>query len=137
MKTTFNLFNFCVIGLLALTMVFMSCEKDKDPEPEPEPMASVESLNALITTAQGLLSGASEGFGLGQYQFGSIALLQDVINNATTVATSGTNDMSLVDNAQTQLQAAIDAFRATEVLSVATPWIQVKNEPCKSSKFRL
>jgi len=116
-----------MMAFLAISLTIMSCGKD-EPEPmEPDPMdmeVSFEELIGLIAEANNLLAGAEEGFDQGNYQFGAIAQLQGVTDNAQTVVDSNTDDMLLVDNAVSQLKAAIDAFRATEVLSVATPWIQ-------------
>jgi len=113
------------LAFCAILLTFSSCKKEPDPDPEPMTMeVSLEELNALIAEANTLLTGAVEGFNLGEYQFGSISQLQDVLDNAQTVADSGTTDALLVSNAVTQLQDAIDAFNALEVLSVATPWVQ-------------
>jgi len=125
MKTSLKFFQYLFLGFLAISLTFVSCSDDEpEPTPPPAPMVSFEALTALIEEAKGLLNGATEGFSRDQYQFGAIDQLQEVIDNSQTVVDSNTDDMRLVDNALTQLQNAINAFKDKQVISVATPWIQ-------------
>jgi len=114
-----------LMAMFAIVITISSCKKDDDPTPEPMTMeVSYAELEALIAQANDLLANSVEGFGLGQYQFGAIGQLQGVVDNAQTVVDSQTLDQLLVSNAVQQLQDALDAFNALEVVSVATPWIQ-------------
>lgn len=97
---------------------------DPDPDPDPDEEVSLDALNALITEAEGLLEGAEEGFALGNYAIGSIAKLQGVLDDAKAVVELADVSADLVENAETQLQAAIDEFIASEVTSAANPWVQ-------------
>ncbi len=108
---------------MGLTVVLVSC-KDDEPGPDPGNEVSLDDLVTLITEANGLLDGAEEGFELGQYQIGSIAKLQDVVDNAQQIVDAQSEDQALIDNAESQLKTAIDDFKASVIATVANPWVQ-------------
>lgn len=121
-----NLFSITLLAGLSLTMLFVSScgEDEKTVTPGTNDTVSIDGLKASITEAKGLLTGAEEGFELGNYQIGSIVKLQDLIDKSQIVVDSDTPDAAVVASASTQLKEAIAAFKASEVTSIANPWVQ-------------
>ncbi|UJF35475.1 Ig-like domain-containing protein [Paenibacillus hexagrammi] len=73
------------------------------------------ALRALITEAQALYDTAEEGTGVGQYPAGSKAILLAAIHSASAVADNIDATQEQVEQAVTDLNAAVQAFKAAVV----------------------
>ncbi|MCY9657303.1 cohesin domain-containing protein [Paenibacillus chondroitinus] len=70
-------------------------------------------LHELIAQAQAAFDAAAEGTSVGQYPVGSKAVLQAAIVNAKAVADNAAASQSQVDQASSELNAALQAFLAS------------------------
>lgn len=112
-----------LVSILSLFMAlpFVACNDDE----EIGNFASA-SLDQLITEAESLISNSVEGINAGDYQPGSIDLLQGSVTWVNYTIANATSQSEL-DEAAIKLEAAIEKFRASTV-AVAMPWIQQEND---------
>jgi len=72
------------------------------------------ALQALLTSTQNVHDTAVEGVGIGKYPLGSKAILQAAIDSARAVAQDSAATQLQVDQANNQLNAALQAFTSSE-----------------------
>jgi hypothetical protein len=104
-----------------MTFAFAACDDDDNAGGFVSP-----SLDTLIAEAEDLIANSEEGINAGDYQPGSIAILQNTVTWVNWKIENATSQEDLND-AAVKLQAAIDNFLASTV-AVAMPWIQQENE---------
>ena len=111
-----KLFKFLMIALISGSMVtFYACSDDDD---DLDPVDKTE-LAAKIQEAEDLIENTTEGTAEGQYQFGSQAILQEVIDLAQAVYDDPNATQVEVDNATVNLSQAIDDYLDKEVVPIA------------------
>lgn len=76
------------------------------------------ALQALIEEAQGVHDEAVEGYRIGHYPIGSKAILQAAIDRAVTVVGNSGATGSEIEQAATELNAALQQFRNSVIRSV-------------------
>jgi anaerobic C4-dicarboxylate transporter len=103
-----------LIWTILLGTVSTSCSK-KDSRP---PAADKTTLQTTIASAQGY-DVAIEGTKRGQYELGSKAAFKTAVDAAIAVLTVANPAQTAVNNATTQLQAAIDVFETKCVKEIA------------------
>jgi len=105
--------------VLALTIgaaTFMtSCDDDSD---DPIVIDKV-ALATKIDDAQDLLATTEEGVAEGQYERGSKAILQAVIDNAITINNNEEATQTQVDNTVLALTNAMEAYQAKKIVPIA------------------
>ncbi len=116
MKKMKYLMWFLIVPLMA-GLILTNCKKDDD-EPTPVPV-DFTVLDALITSAQTLHDGATEGTAIGDYEAGSKAELQTAIDAATTIRNTAGVTQVQVDATIVNLQAAIDEFESKKITEIA------------------
>jgi len=105
-----------MIALISGGMVtFYACSDDDD---DVDPIDKTE-LAATIQEAEDLIENTTEGTAEGQYQYGSQAILQDVIDLAQAVYDDPNATQVEVDNATVNLSQAIDDYLDKEVVPIA------------------
>ncbi len=105
-----------MIALVSGSLVtFYACSDDDD---DPVVIDKTE-LAAKIQEAEDLIENTSEGTAQGQYQMGSQAILQGVIDIAKAVYADAEATQVAVDNAVVNLSQAIDDYLAKEVVPIA------------------
>ncbi|MED2748279.1 hypothetical protein P4307_29410, partial [Brevibacillus porteri] len=77
--------------------------------------AAKTALNNAITAAQGTHNGATEGTATGEYAVGSKATLQAEIDKAQLVADNTNATKAELDQAKSDLDAAVTTFEAGKV----------------------
>jgi hypothetical protein len=113
MKTKVKL----VLSLMLVVLVaalFEACSKSDDPAVVIDKVA----LNAAITAASTLQTGAVEGKAAGQYQVGAKATFQTAIDASKTVAASTTATQTDVNNAVTALANAVTVFQGKIIAEI-------------------
>ncbi|MEN8225262.1 MAG: LamG-like jellyroll fold domain-containing protein [Bacteroidota bacterium] len=116
MKKMKYLIWFLIVPLMA-GMVLTNCKKDED---DPPPVVvDFTVLDALITDAQTLHDGATEGTAIGEYEAGSKAGLQTAIDASTVIRNTSGVTQTQVDATIVNLQAAIDLFELKKITEIA------------------
>ncbi len=100
--------------MIGMTSMMISCD---DGEETVE--VDKETLASTITEAENLISTTEEGTAEGQYQRGSQAELQDVIDVAQQVYDDAEATQLEVDNAVTSLENAISDYLAKEITPIS------------------
>lgn len=110
--------------IIALANVFVSNAKGEETQLEGT-SHSVQityvdraALNSLISNAQSTHDSSTEGTSTGQYPLGTKAELQTAINSAQAVASSLTATQAEVDQAVTNLNAALQAFLGSVITGI-------------------
>ena len=106
-----SLLLFIAIASLAIVS---SCSDD----PPPPVVVDFSTLNASIAEAENLIATTEEGLAEGQYPAGSQAILQTAIDFAKVVAGNAASTQTVVDNADTALQAAIAVYEASVIVPI-------------------
>ncbi len=105
-----------MIALISGSMVsFYACSDDDDDDI----IVDKTELAAKIQEAEDLIENTSEGTAEGQYQIGSQAILQEVIDLAKTVYNDAEATQVQVDNAVVNLTQAIEDYLEKEVVPIA------------------
>jgi hypothetical protein len=103
--------------LAAFLMLFTACDDD-----ESVGGYTSTSLETLIVQAESLISSSVEGTSAGDYQPGSIEILENVVTWVNWKIENAESQDDL-DDAATKLEACINTFLESTV-AVAMPWIQ-------------
>ena len=106
-----------MIALISGSLVtFYACSDDDDDDVV---VVDKTELAAKIQEAEDLIENTSEGSAEGQYQVGSQAILQEVIDLAKAVYQDPEATQTQVDNAVVNLTQAIEDYLAKEVVPIA------------------
>lgn len=106
-----------MIALISGSLVtFYACSDDDDDDVV---VVDKTELAAKIQEAEDLIENTSEGSAEGQYQVGSQAILQEVIDLAKAVYDDPEATQTQVDNAVINLAQAIEDYLAKEVVPIA------------------
>ncbi len=112
----YKFFQFMMIALIAGgVMTFSACSDDDDDEI----VVDKTELSATIQEAEALIENTSEGTAEGQYQVGSQAALQEVIDLAKDVYDNPEATQADVDNAVIALEQAIQDYEGKKVVPIA------------------
>ena len=104
-----------LIAFLGISLFFVtSCNKDDD-----EIKVDKTALLTKLTEANGVVADAVEGTAAGQFEYGSKAELQSVIDIAQGVYDSEESTQTEVDNSIVSLTAAIDLFNTKVIAAIA------------------
>jgi hypothetical protein len=95
-------------------VIVSSCSEDSPPPI----VVDFTVLNASITEADNLVATTDEGLGEGQFIPGSQETLQASIDLAEAVSANAASTQTVVDNANTSLQAAIDVYEASVIVPI-------------------
>ncbi len=110
-------FQFLMIALIAGgLMTFPACSDDDDDD---DIVVDKTELATLIQEAEGLIENTTEGTAEGQYQYGSQAALQEVIDLAKAVYDDENATQTEVDNVVIALDQAIQDYEAAKVVPIA------------------
>jgi hypothetical protein len=142
MKTATSRRTIGILAYLAIILMvpfFMaSCEKEEEPE-----QVDLSELEALVTTAEDYLATAQEGNAPGDYVRGSLAALQQAVDEANLVLNDPPDTQEEIGNAVTDLEDAIFAFEAMEIEDVSLEFgqtdstIAVENSAGSAEDFNL
>lgn len=72
-------------------------------------------LESLVTVAEDMISGAVEGTEPGQYETGSVALLQQVVDDAGAIIGDEYTTQVVIDQTYSDLQDAVSVFGASKI----------------------
>lgn len=128
-----------VMAMILMVPFFMaSCEKEEEPDP-----VDLSELEALVTTAEDYVATAQEGNDPGDYVLGSIASLQQALDQAKQVLNDPPETQEEIGDAVTALEDAIFAFEAMEIDDVSLQFgltdstIAVENSAGSAESFNL
>lgn len=105
-----------LMAFILMMVVFESCKKEDNPAVTP---ADKTKLNARIDSANTSYNAAVEGVQVGQYESGSKATFKALIDAATTVKGNSNATQTDVNNAYTNLGAAMTTFASKKVQEIA------------------
>ncbi len=104
-----------LIALLGISMFFVSsCDDDDDDD-----IVNKTALMAKITEADNLVANSVEGTAAGQFEYGSIAELQGVIDIAQGVYDNEASTQAEVSNSIVSLTNAMDLFNTKVIAAIA------------------
>ncbi|MBE9469490.1 MAG: hypothetical protein IMY72_14385 [Bacteroidetes bacterium] len=104
-----------LIALFGISMFFVtSCNKDDDDD-----TVNKTALLSKITEANNLVANSVEGTAAGQFEYGSIAELQGVIDIAKGVSDNDASTQTEVDNSIVALNNAITLFKTKVIAAIA------------------
>jgi len=136
-KGTIGIFTFLAI-ILMVPFFMASCEKEEEPDP-----VDLSELETLVTTAEDYIATAQEGNVPGDYVRGSLAALQQAVDEAKLVVDDPPESQEEISDAVTVLEDAIYAFEAMEIEDVALRFgltdstIAVENSAGSAESFNL
>ncbi|HER08913.1 MAG TPA: hypothetical protein ENO20_08400 [Bacteroides sp.] len=142
MKTEQSKRTIKIIAYLAIIMMVpffvASCEKEEEPDP-----VDLSELETLVTTAEDYIATAQEGNVPGDYVRGSLADLEQAVDEAKLVVDDPPESQEEIADAVTVLEDAIYAFEAMEIEDVALQFgltdstIAVENSAGSAESFNL
>jgi hypothetical protein len=116
----FKYFRFLMIAMIAGSLITLSaCDDDDDDDVVVE--ADKTELQARIQQAQNLIATTEEGTEEGQYEEGSQAELQGVIDDATAVYDDPNATQTQVDNATSSVEQAIQHYEGRRIGETPEP----------------
>ena len=107
-----------VIALFCLTvgLFVISCSKSSSPPP---PTTNKTALQKTIDSANWYLTNTVVGTKPGQYTVGSKAALSTATTSATTILNDATSTQNTLDNANANLQSAINVYHGAYIQQIA------------------
>jgi hypothetical protein len=116
----FRYFRFLMIALIAGSLITLSaCDDDEDDDDVV--VVDKTELQARIQQAENLIATTEEGTEEGQYEEGSQAELQGVIDDATAVYDDPDATQAQVDNAAASVEQAIQQYESRIVGETPEP----------------
>jgi Concanavalin A-like lectin/glucanases superfamily len=119
MKSTnqFKYLKILALFSLTLTLFYVSCSKSSSTTAPPA--TSKVALQSAIDSGNYYNANTTEGTKPGQYTVGAKATLNTAIASATAILNDATSTQTVLDNATTNMKAAIAAYHAAYIQQIA------------------